>query len=455
MSNVSRRSFLKSSGLIAAAATVPTLSSTPRVHAGEDNTIKIAWIGCGSRGSGAIRQALTADKNTKLFAASDAFEQRAKNAVNALREQEEFEKQVDCPEDRMFYDLDGFKHAIDCLDDGDVVILTTPQGFRPMTFEYAATHKKQLNIFAEKPLGVDIPGLKRLQAANEVAKQKGIQVGVGLNNRHYFRTEETALKIRDGGLGDVLTTWVYRLQGPHILNWREHYTPLQNEVSNIFCFDWTSGGFIVDALIHNIDICCWCMDDYPVAAFGSGGRIVDPHDKGLRRYKDQLIDCGAIEYIFKDGRRMNLHTRTIPNCWGMFQTNVQGTKGCAQLGEGIGDPAIYEGCDMRNPETRKVVWKPESPSNDSYQTEHDLLFDAIRNNKPWNEIEYGLNATKTAILGRTAMETGDYVSMESVWNSTRELVPNVDDLRLDSESPAERDEDGNYWIGTPGITKLV
>ena len=106
-------------------------------------------------------------------------------------------------------------------------------------------------------------------------------------------------------------------------------------------------------------------------------------------------------------------------------------------------------------EARKVVWKPESPSNDSYQTEHDLLFDAIRNNKPWNEIEYGLNATKTAILGRTAMETGDYVSMESVWNSTRELVPNVDDLRLDSESPAERDEDGNYWIGTPGITKLV
>ena len=240
-----------------------------------------------------------------------------------------------------------------------------------------------------------------------------------------------------------------------MLNLHEGYSDLQNEISNIFCFDWTSGGFIVDALIHNIDICCWCMDDYPIAAFGSGGRIVNKHDQGMRRAQDQLIDCGAIEYVFKDGRRMNLHTRTVPNCWGMFQANVQGTKGCAQLGEGVGDPAIYEGTEMRDVRSRKAIWKPESPSNDSYQTEHDLLFKAIRNNEPWNEVQYAIDATRTAILGRTAMETGDYVTMEAVMESKRELVPNIDDLRLDSPSPANRDDNGNYEIGEPGITKLV
>ncbi len=451
MSNVSRRSFLKSSGLVTAAAAIPAFA-TPRVHAGEDNTIKIAWVGCGGRGNGAIRQALNADQNVKLYAVADAFEQRAINAVKGVTDTHEDKVDVG---DRIFHDLDGFKQAVDCLDDGDVVVLTTPQGFRPVTFDYVANHKKHINVFMEKPLGVDIPGLKRLIAANEVAKKKGIQVGVGLNNRHYLRTEETVNAIRDGKLGDVLTTWVYRLQGPHILNLREGYSDLQNEISNIFCFDWTSGGFIVDALIHNIDICCWCMDDVPVAAFGSGGRICDPHDKGQRRMQDQLIDCGAIEYVFKDGRRMNLHTRTVPNCWGMFQANVQGTKGCAQLGEGVGDPAIYEGCDMRNAAARKAIWKPESPSNDSYQTEHDLLFKAIRENKPWNEVQYAVDATRTAILGRTAMETGDYITMEDMMNSKRELVPNIDDLRLDSPSPAKRDENGNYEIGQPGITKLV
>lgn len=452
MSSVSRRSFLKSSGLVATAAAIPTVASMPKVHAAENNTIKIAWIGCGGRGNGAIRQALNADPNTKLFAVADAFKDRAFNAVKSVIDTHG-EDRVDVPAERTFWDLDGFKSAIDCLDDGDIVVLTTPQGFRPLTFEYVANHPKHINVFMEKPLGVDAPGLKRLVAANEVAKKKGIQVGVGLNNRHYLRTEETVKKIIDGGLGDVLTTWVYRLQGPHNLNWRDDRTPLQNEIANIFCFDWTSGGFIIDALIHNIDICCWCMQDYPIAAFGSGGRLTDPHDKGLRRSKDQLIDCGAIEYTFADGRRMMLHTKTVANCYGTFKATVQGNKGCAELGEGVGDPGIYEGCDCLS-QARKKIWSPSAGPNDSYQTEHDLLFKAIRNNDPWNEVEYAVNATKTALLGRFALETGARVTMEECWNSTKELVPNIDDLRLDSESPAERDENGNYWIGTPGLTKV-
>lgn len=452
MSALSRRSFLKSSGLLATAAAIPAVG-TPRVHAGEDNMIKIAWIGCGGRGNGAVRQALNADKNTKLWAVADAFKERAFNAVESVKETHG-EDRVDVPAERTFFDLDGYKGAIDSLGDGDIVLLTTPQGFRPITFEYAALKKEKINIFAEKPLGVDIPGLKRIAAANEVAKKKGIQVGVGLNNRHYFRTEETVKAIIDGKLGDVLNTWVYRLQGPHNLNWQDSRTPLQNEIANIFCFDWTSGGFIVDALIHNIDICCWCMQDYPIAANGSGGRLADLHDKGLRRSKDQLIDCAAVEYTFKDGRKMMLQTRTVPNCWNFFQANIQGTKGCSQVGEGVGDPAIYEGCEMLDTSTRKAIWKPESQPNDSYQTEHDLLFDAIRNDKPWNEIQYAIDATKTAILGRFAVETGQRVTMDEVWNSTKELVPNIEDLRIDSESPAERDENGNYWIGTPGVTKL-
>ena len=148
MGSVSRRSFIKSSGLFTAAAAIPSFTSTPRVHAGEDNTIKIAWIGCGGRGNGAIRQALNADPNTKLYAVADAFEKRANSAVQGVIDTHG-EERVDC-KDRIFHDLNGYQQAIDCLDDGDVVVLTTPQGFRPITFEYAATHKKHINIFAEK-----------------------------------------------------------------------------------------------------------------------------------------------------------------------------------------------------------------------------------------------------------------------------------------------------------------
>jgi len=429
--------------------------STPKVHAGEDNTIKLAWIGCGGRGSGAVRQAIDGAKNAglnpKLWAVSDAFKDRAFNAVQSVIDTHG-EDVVDCPADRTFYDLDGYKKAIDCLGDGDVALLTTPQGFRPLHFEYVVNKKEMINVFCEKPLGVDIPGLKRIKAANEIAKKKGIQVGVGLNNRHYYRTADTVKAIQDGMLGDIVTLWVYRLQGPHRLSPRENWTPLQHQLRNIFCFDWTSGGFIVDALIHNIDICCWCKQDWPIKAIGYGGRLGDGNGE-FRPDKDQLIDCGGIEYTFADGRRLMLQTRTQPNCWNFFEANVQGTKGCSELGEGVGEPGIYEGYDMLTP-NRKLIWKSEAEANNSYQTEHDELFEAIRDNKPWNEIEYGVNATFTAILGRTAMFTGQEIFAKDVWESTKSFCPDIDNLTIDSESPCMPDANGNYWIPQPGVTKF-
>ncbi|MDO4587480.1 MAG: twin-arginine translocation signal domain-containing protein [Planctomycetia bacterium] len=440
----SRRSFLKTSGLVAAAATVPTFMSAPKVHAGENNMIKLAWIGCGGRGGGAIRQALHADPNTKLWAVADAFADKANNAVQSVIDTEG-EDRVDVG-DRVFSDLDGYKAAIDSLGDGDVAVLTTTSTFRALHFEYVVNKKEQINIFAEKPLGADIPSLKRFKIANEKALEKGIQVGVGLNNRHYFRTAETVKAVQDGLLGDIVTCWVYRLQGPHVLQNQGDLTPLQHQIRNHFCYDWTSGGFIVDALIHNIDICCWAMQDYPVEAFGTGGRT-------CRKSKDQLIDCGAIEYVFADGRKLMLQTRTIPNCWNFFQANIQGKTGCCQVGEGVGEPRIYEGYDMLTP-ARKAIWEPTSPANDSYQTEHDCLFKAIRANKPWNEVQYAIDATFTAILGRTAMETGQRITADEVWKSEKKLVPDIDNLRMDSESPAMPDADGNYWIPEQGVTQL-
>ncbi len=451
--SISRRGFLQTAGAVSAAAVAPM--TVPMVHAGEDNTIKIAWVGCGGRGSGAIRQALKADKNTKVVAIADAFDDKVQKAKEGLIQTngDQVDKNV-----KIFSGLDAYKNAIDCLGDGDVALLTTVSTFRALHFDYVVNKKEKINVFCEKPLGVDVPNLKRFAAANEKAKAKGIQVGVGLNNRHYFRTAETVKKIQDGGLGDIVTLYVYRLQGPHVLSsWDkgngQKWSPLQFQIRNHFLFDWTSGGFIIDALIHNIDICCWSINDYPVEAFASGGRIAGQDGGFIRKSKDQLIDCGAVEYIFKDGRKMMLHTRTLPNCWNFFQANIQGTKGCAQLGEGVSEPGIYSGYDMLTP-ARKNIWKPESKRNDSYQSEHDCLFKAIRNNDPWNEVQYAIDATFTALLGRTAMETGKRIKAADLWNTKKTLVPDIDHLTIDSQSPAMPNNDGYFWLPEPGVTKM-
>ena len=437
-----RRDFLKSAGLLTAGITLAG-TAIPKVHAAGSDIIKIAYIGCGGRGSGAIRQALHADPQTKLWALADVFEDRAKGSLRALRE--ERPEQVDVSDDRCFAGFDGYKKAIDSLNPGDVVLLTTPPAFRPLHFAYAV--EKGLNIFAEKPLAVDIPGLKRLRESNKIAESKNLKVAVGLNNRHYLRTAETVEAIHDGKLGDITSLWVYRIHATHPLRPLRDQTPLQHQLRNIFCFNWTTGGFIVDALIHNLDICCWAKKALPVAAQGQGGRIT-------RQYKDQMIDQAAVEYFFEDGTRMMMQSKTFNNIWGTFQGTVQGTKGFAVLGEGVGHPKIYTGFNARKFEPQNPIWSAAQSQNDSYQTEHDRFFKAIRDNQPWNEMERGINATFVPILGRMAAESGKYVTDEAAWNSTFEYAPNIAELSFDKPGPVLPDADGNYQHAIPGVTEI-
>ncbi len=423
-SNHSRRTFLKSSSLLAAGAVLSTVG-TPRVHAAGTGRIKVASIGCGSRGRGAVLQALEADTNIVLWSIADAFEDKVAAGVSAIRtelEKKEQADKIDVPMERRFVGLDGYKQAIDAMDPGDVVLLTTPPAFRPLHFAYAV--EKGLNVFAEKPVAVDIPGLKWLMETNKKAEEKGLKVGVGLNNRHYFRTEEAVKAIHDGKIGDVTSSWVYRMHPSHILNPRGNQSPLEFQLRHIFNFNWTTGGFIVDALIHNLDICSWAKGSRPVAAQGQGGQLIRPP-------KDQMIDHAAVEYRFADGQRMMMFAQTMDNTYATFEAMVHGTKGSMVLGEGVGEPKMFADWNANRQRKDGAVWQPESPGNNSYQTEHDRFFEAIRDNQPWNEMQRGIDATFTPIMGRMAMESGQFVTAEAAWASTFEYVPNIAGLSFD------------------------
>jgi predicted dehydrogenase len=439
----SRRNFLKQTGVLAAAGTVLASGVVPKVHAAGSDTIKLGIVGCGGRGSGAARQALSADPNLKFWTIADVFPEKAQRAANDLKN--DFEKQekghmVDITRDRIFSEFDGYKKVMDSLDPGDVVLLTTPPAFRPLHYAYAV--EKGLNVFAEKPLAVDIPGLKSLQESNKRAKEKGLKIGVGLNNRHFFRTEEMVERLHAGMLGELYSFLVYRCHDPHTIGPRGSQTPLQHQIRKIFNFNWLTGGFIVDALIHNLDICCWANQKIPVSALGIGGRL-------FRRDGDDLIDNANVQYTFADGKKMHMYTVTIPNTWKGFHAIIHGSKGSAMLGEGVGEPKFYEDWNQAKP-----FWEPSANRNDSYQTEHDRFFKAIRNDVEWNELDRGINATFTAILGRMATETGQPVTADDAWTSTYQYAPDIDKLTLASDSPVMPDADGNYRIARPGKATL-
>jgi predicted dehydrogenase len=220
---------------------------------------------------------------------------------------------------------------------------------------------------------------------------------------------------------------------------------LAHQIRNYSNFTWLNGTFILDWLIHNLDVCCWVKDAWPVSAQGQGGRQV-------RTEPDQLFDHHAVEYTFADGTRLFAQGRTIAGCWNQWGCIIHGAKGSAMVGEGIPEPKIYRGyqCKRDNVTWQYSKGKPCNP----YQREHDLLFDAIRQNTPYNEAERCAKAAMTGILGRMAAESGKEVTWEAGINSSLELAPGLETIAsLDAPAPTPPDAGGHYPIAMPGTTK--
>ena len=437
----SRREFLATSGAAAAGAALAS-ALTARSHAGEDNTIKVALIGCGGRGTGAAHNALSTKGPTRLWAMADVFENRLASSFGNLSKR--FGGKVGVPPERRFLGLDAYRKAIDCLGQGGVVLLATPPAFRPIHLEYAVA--KGCHVFMEKSFAVDAPGIRRVLKAGEEATKKSLKIAGGLMSRHYKPLEEAVRQVHEGVIGDVIACWAYRVHGPvGFAPKQKGMSDLAHQIRNYSCFTWLNGSFILDWLIHNLDVCCWVKDAWPVSAQGQGGRQV-------RTAADQLFDHYAVEYSFADGTRLFAQGRHMAKCWGFFGDVIHGAKGSAVLGEGQPKPRIYKG----HKQTRESqIWEHKGPGPSPYQVEHDLLFDAIRRDKPYNETERCAKAAMTGILGRMAAESGKTITWEQAIASNLVLAPGLDGCTMESKAPVAPDAQGRYPVAMPGLTKVL
>ncbi len=436
----SRREFLKQSGVLAAGAVLAT--ATPKVHAAEENTIKVALVGCGGRGRGAVMQALNTEGPKKLVALADVFENKVKTFVPHLKDK--YPNEVDLPEERQFVGLDAYKHAVDAVGPGGVVLFATAPAFRPMHVEYAVD--KGVNVFMEKSFGVDAPGVRKILKAGQVAQQKNLKVVGGLMSRHSIPLQQAVEQLHNGLIGERITCWAYREHGPVGFGARqEGESVVANQIRNYSCFTWLNGSFLLDWLIHNLDVCCWAKGAYPISAQGMGGRQT-------RKEKDQQFDHFGVEYTFPDGTRLFAQGRHQVGSWSCFQSTIHGATGCAIIGEGVPNPRIYKGF---NPVAENLIWEyKDGPKKDQYQVEHDVLFDCIRNDKPINESERCCLTTMVGILGRMAAESGQTVTWDEAMQSDVELAPNLDQLTMDGPAPVMPNENGDYPIAMPGQTKV-
>jgi predicted dehydrogenase len=405
-----------------------------------EKTIKVALVGCGSRGTGAINQALRTKGPIKLWAMADMFADRLENSLSLLTkgEQAAYDRaahpglgsQIDVPPERRFVGFDAYRQAI--RSGVDMVILATPPHFRPLHFECAVAEGKQL--FMEKPLAVDSPGIRRILAANEEAKRKRLKVGVGFMFRHHRGYQETIARIHQGAIGPIYLLRAYWNVG----SMRDtaprppRMTEMEYQLRNPYNFVWLSGDYIVDALLHFIDLCLWAKGEHPLTAQGQGDRQI-----AYRAKCGDLFTHHAVEYTFSDGAKMFATTRQIAGCWNCSRSYAHGYQGVADLG------------NFRIEGTK--AWHYRGGA-DPYQVEHDVLMEAIRQDKPHNEVDQGAMSTMTAIMGRLASYSGQMLRWEEALNSKLSLAP--ERYAFDAPPPVVADAAGNYPCAIPGAGKV-
>ena len=445
----SRREFIKNTGKFAAASALAGVA-IPHVHAAENNTIQVALVGCGGRGTGAAGDALSVkDGPIKLVAMADVFDYRLKSSCDTLKRHSA--KQVDVTEDRKFIGFDAYKKAMDCLKPGDVAIFATPLAFRWVHFGYAI--KKGLNVFMEKPLTADGPTSRRMLKLAEESAAKNLKVGVGLMSRHSRSLQELHQRIQDGEIGDVILLRGYRMHGPVGSAFSEKWPGKPGEllwqIQRFHSFLWASGGCFSDFYIHHVDHLCWMKNAWPVKAQALGGR----HYRG--NSVDQNFDSYAVEYTFADGSKFMMDGRCINGCNDIYSSYAQGSKGLAIVSHhsDCGLPSsTYKG---QNPERSNQLWvsKVDPDQQNPYQNEWNDLVDAIRNDKPYNEAKRGVEASLVTSMGRMAAHTGQEITFEEMLNSDHEYAPGLDKLTMDSSAPLRADSNGKYPVPEPGVKK--
>jgi len=437
----SRREFLKSSTAAAVGgALLGNLALARSAHAAGDETIKIALIGCGGRGSGAAKQALSTQGPVKLIAMADVFQDRLDSSYKELMSQEQVKARIDVPEERRFTGFDAYQKALDA--GPDLVILATPPGFRPLHFEAAVKAGK--HVFMEKPVATDAPGVRRVLAAAEESVKKRLAVGVGLQRRHEVKYLETIKRLQDGAIGDIVSTRVYWNGSTPWVHTREELerkygrklSEMEYQLRNWYYFTWICGDHIVEQHIHNMDVGNWLKGGYPVRASGMGGCQV-------RKGKDygETFDHHAVEFEYADGSRMFSQCRHIPNCWNSVSEHAQGTKGTATISDASIRPS---GGDP---------WRYRGPRPDPYQVEHDDLFASIRAGNPSNEAEAGAKSSMTAILGRMCTYSGKVITWDEAIASNLNLAP--DEFSMQATPKSLPGANGLYQLAVPGLTHVV
>ncbi|HEY6169716.1 MAG TPA: Gfo/Idh/MocA family oxidoreductase [Verrucomicrobiae bacterium] len=434
-----RRQFIKNSSAAAAAASAISFPSLVRAKNLSDK-LKIGWIGCGGRGTGAAKQALDADSNVELWATGEVFRDKIDASLETLKGQfKSNPEKINVAEERKFVGLDAYQKVIDS--GVDVVLLTTSPGFRPLHIKAAVDAGK--HVFAEKPMAVDGPGVRSVMESVKKAKEKNLALVDGFVWRWTHANREAYKRIHEGAIGDITAIYSSYYTGAvdRYPKWNRQNTKtdLEWQLRRWYYFTWLGGDHIVEQAVHSIDKMLWTMkDEPPVSVVCTGGRQCRPGEPGGEY--GHIYDHFSAEYKWESGVKGYHFCRQIDRTYQANTDTVFGTKG------------VYEG---ESGGKRHVIIKSENPwrwkapagfADNGYDTEHQEMYESIRAGKPINTGDRFTKTTLMAIMARMSAYTGKEITWEMALNSKEDTFPR--NISWDMKLPVPP-------VAMPGKTEFI
>ncbi len=399
---LSRRDFIKTSAALGMASVLP---GSAKLFAAGSETIRVGLIGCGSRGTRAAQNCVQSAPNVEITALGDLFQDQIDGALGVLteaREQPHWSSDMPWKEvDRVkvtpetcFVGFDAYQKVI--ASNVDLVILATPPGFRPIHLKAAVDAGK--HVFMEKPVAVDVPGIRSVIASSELAAQKGLGIVAGTQRHHQMHYIEIMKRVHRGDIGDILSAqcfWMWDKSKWHFQPRKDGWNDMEYQLRVWPYFTWLSGDHIVEQHMHNIDVIHWALQANPINAIGRGGR-----QQRTGPEFGNVYDHFAVEFEYPGGIYVTSMCSQMDGTTSKILERVVGSKGVAHTEEVLGR---IEG-------ENAYEYKGSSPN--PYVKEHGDLIESIRDAKPLNEGKFAAESNMAAILGRTAAYTGTSVKWD-------------------------------------------
>jgi predicted dehydrogenase len=425
--NVTRRNFIKKSAYISGGAILAANSS--RLFAADSDQLGIAIVGCGERGTFDLIKCLKSSPGVSLVAIADMFQDKVDLSMERLKKEITDKEKIKVTPDTTYLGFDAYEKVL-AMKELDLVLLTTPPGFRPQMTRAAIEAGK--NVFIEKPGAVDPVGIRSLLKTTELANEKGLSICAGFQQRWMPQYIELLKLAQNGRLGQITSAHAYWAGDMVKWHWEARKPEWSDMEWQIRCwpyFTWLSGDCYVEQIVHNLDVMNWMMGSTPVSCFGMGGRAVRTGPEF-----GNIYDHFTVEYEYPGGIRNLAMSSQMAGTTNRVSNRIEGTEGWGSVNRAT---ANIEG---KNP--YKYDGEPISAEETMFAT----LIKGIRDGKPMNDGKIVAEATMTAIMGRTSAYTGRELKWDWIMNASKlDLTPKKYEMGPLAVAP----------VSLPGQTQLV